>query len=152
MFDASWFNTEYCVIGKTFAKPAGILSEKMVWLFFRTIEGGKNCWDFWHNSNGVVLEWTHEWNIIENIDRHTLFCIMPIDCVPAEILAARLARFDAMPVKRVESFHSGSAGWFDQHTQQHVSESDSAFEYRLIRTLTAILHMIQKNHPIKKSA
>ena len=151
MFDAEWFNTDYCVIGKTFAKPAGILSEKMVWLLFRTIEG-KNCWDFWHNSNGVVIEWTHEWNVIDNISHHTSFCVMPIDCVPVEILATRRARFDAMPIKHVESFNAGSAGWFDQHTQQPATESDIDFEYRLIRTLVAIFRMIKKTNPIKKSA
>jgi hypothetical protein len=147
MFDVGSFDVEHCIISKTVAKSAGIVSERTVRLFFRKLTGCPS-WDLWHNNNGTIVEWSNEWNIIDNISRHTLFCIMPVHCVPVEILATRLARFDTMRSMPIIRSDINVKDWFDNHTKNLTGEDDLMFEHRLIKTLIAIFRVIQKRNAV----
>jgi hypothetical protein len=142
VFEAEWFDTEYIVIGRTYAKSAGIVSEREVQLFFKALEGRLNV-DLYYTSNGTLVEWSNVWNTIDNIKSHFIFRVMPIDCVPAAILSERLKQYEAMPPKPIASSEI-SGDWFKQHTQRRTEENDFDFEYRLVKTLVAVFRAIKK--------
>ena len=151
MFDAGSFDTPYVVVGKTFAKSAGILSEREVRTFFRTLEGGRSI-DWYYVNNGVIVEWNDMWNVLDMIKAHSIFHVMPVNIIPADTLAEKLSRFNSMRSKPFTRTNTRIAGWFDSHTIQQPDEDDIAFEHRLIKTLAAVFTMIKKMNPIKKSA
>ena len=150
MFDAGLFDVEYIVIGKSFAKSAGVLSERVVQSFFNALEGRKNL--DWHCvNNGITVIWSDTWNVVDQIKTHTAYRVMPIASIPEAVLADRLARFNSMRSMLVIRSDM-TDGWFDKHTQRLVDEDNIAFEHRMIKTLVVVFTAIKKYNPIKQSA
>jgi hypothetical protein len=140
MFDAESFDVEYIVIGKTFAKSAGIVSEREVQSLFNALEGRKNLdWHFVHN--GVNVQWSDRWNVVDQSKSHSAFRVMPIASIPRAVLAERLAQFSAMRSKPIIRSDM-TDGWFDKHAKRQSDENDAGFEHRMVKTLVAVFTAI----------
>jgi hypothetical protein len=142
MLEPELFDAEHVVIGKTFAKSVGIVSEREMESFFCTIEGDRN-WDWFYVSNGVRVVWCLIWDAVKQITAHTTFQVMPVECIPAAVLSDRFVRYDAIPGKPVPSSAIGG-NWFDKYTQKQTDESDLEFEHRMVKTLIAVFRTIRR--------
>ena len=144
MIDEELFDIEYCAIGKTFAKSAGVVSVRDVQTFFSLLDDCRNR-DWQYISNGMIVEWCNEWNLLDNIKSHSIFRIMPVAVIPPTTLSDRMTQFSAMPSKQV-AFCEAKGKWFGEHSLQRKDEEDSAFEYRIIRTLVALFNGIKRRN------
>ena len=141
MFEES-FNTEYVLIGKTFAKPVGIVSEREVQAVFSAIDGRWNV-DLYYN-NKVLVEWSNRWNVLDQIKAHNIFRIMPAHIIPQSTLSDRLTRFNTMRSLLIaRTVMNGD--WFEKHTERKEGEDDLGFEHRLLKTLYAVFKVIKRN-------
>jgi hypothetical protein len=140
MFDLM-LDGEYAVVGKTMAKSLGIVSEKMLGLFFRTIEGHESMgWSY--ICDGVWVEWSDQWDE-RNLPRSpTSFRVMPVSIVPPDILSERLARFETIPPQPHTRSKTGTT-LFEQYTQRLKDEDDTAVEHRLIRIVAIIFQAVR---------
>ena len=140
------FDVEYVAIGKTFAKHLGVASERDIDSLFAAIEGDRSA-DWFYTCGGTRVEWYDRWDTLDNINFHTFFRVIPIESVPGNLLADRLARFDTMrskPIPRSEV----KGDWFKKHTQRLTGETDVEFEHRMVKTLATLFRIIQKHNPI----
>jgi len=142
MFDAEYFDTEYVIISKTVAKSVGVVSRRELQTFFTMLEGCRNV-DLCCHSGTALVEWNIVWDAVRHINSHSIFKVMPVDCVPTEALASRLAHYNATPSKPIAQSEV-DGNWFKQQTQRLEGENDSAFEYRIVRTLAALFRTIKK--------
>ena len=143
------FDTPHVVVGRSVAKPVGIMSKKDIDSFFRALEGRRN-YDWFFISGGIRIEWYDHWNTIEYTNSPSFYRILPVDAVPANTLSARQAKYDSMrskPIPRSEI----KGDWFSQHTQRLTGESDFEFEHRMVKTFATLFRIIQKHNPIKTS-
>jgi hypothetical protein len=135
------FDTEYVVISKTIAKPVGIISEQDIESFFKKLVGHRQI-DWQYHCAGTVVEWSNMWDSVNHIRSHCIFMVMPVNCIPANVLSEKLKQFSEMGPNPAGWFEVGSK-WFEQYAQRIADEDDVAFEYRLVRLLAALFKSIK---------
>jgi hypothetical protein len=115
--------------------------------------------ELFYSSGGLRIEWNSCWDVIESDS----IKIVPLESMPETLLSGRLQAFqkrqalckpDDKPYKlrmRNATADANKDSWFSKNSKRRTDESDSDYEFRLLRICVALFSAIRDYKPIKKS-